>query len=238
MTPPSRDRATRDRSAVKRAAACLAVALAAPLLVFIAALGIRFGAFDLDFGLGLLTLRVAWVLAWAGAVAAVLAVVVALRAPKAAGPFAAAALLAAGAPLGVFLVHFARADSSAGFDVSTNPADPPGYSDQLGARRAAAGADAPAAVEGGCTVPAVPNQVAPGVAAYGLQANGFDVRGYGVGRADGSRSGFWFGRTHDAVVRIRPGRTDVRVTARQGRFDDGEACRLAREIVAALQITP
>ena len=238
MTPSSRDDATRDRLAVKRAAACLAVALAAPLLVFIAALGIRFGAFDMDFGLGVLTLKAAWFLAWAGGVAAVLAVVVALREPRAAGPVAAAALLAAGGTLGLFLLHFARVDPSAGFDVSTNPADPPGYSDLMAARRDAAGADAPAAGEGGCAVAAVPNQVAPGVAAYGLQANGFDVLGYGVGRADGSRSGFWFGRTHDAVVRIRPDRTDVRVTARQGRYDNGEACRLTRAIVAALQVTP
>lgn len=238
MTTSGRDRAIRVRPSVKLAFVYLAVALASPLLVFIAALGIRFGAFDLDFGLGVLTLKAAWLLAWAGAAAAVLAVVAAVRSPRTVGPVAVAAVLAAGVTLAVFLLHFARAsDRTAGFDVSTNPADPPGYSDQLRALRAAGGADAPVTAED-CAVAAVPNQVAPGVAAYGLQKAGFDVLGYGVGSADGSRSGFWFGRTHDAVVRIRPGRTDVRVTARQGRYDDGEACRLAREIVAALQITP
>lgn len=238
MTPSSRERATSDRSAFRRAAACLAVALAAPLLVFVAALGIRAGVLDLDFGFGVLTLKAAWALAWLGAVAAVLAVVVAIRSPKRAGLLACAAVLAAGATLVVFLLHFARAaDRTTGFDVSTNPADPPGYSDQVRARRAAAGSDAPVKAEA-CAVAAVPSQVAPGVAAYGLQQAGFEVLGYGVARADGTRTGFWFGRTHDAVVRIRPGRTDVRVTARAGRYDDGEACRLTREIVAALQIKP
>jgi len=238
MTSTSRERATQDRSAFRRAAACLAVALAAPLLAFVAAVGLRTGLLDLDFGYGVLTMKAAWGLSWVGAAAAVGAVIIALRSPRAAGLVAGAAVLAAGATLSLFLSHFARsADRTAAFDVSTNPADPPGYSDQVRSRRAASGADAPV-TSPGCAVAAVPNQVAPGVAAYALQQAGFEVPGFGVGRADGTRTGFWFGRTHDAVVRIRPGRTDVRVTARRGRFDDGEACRLTREIVAALQITP
>jgi hypothetical protein len=238
MPPSSRERATSDRSAFRRAAACLAVALAAPLLVFVAAVGVRAGVVDLDFGFGVLTLKAGWALAWLGAVAAAVAVVVAIRSPRAAALVAAGAVLAAGATLAVFLAHFAGAkDRTAGFDVSTNPADPPGYSDQVRARRAAAGADAAVTAED-CAVAAVPSQVPPGVAAYALQQAGFEVPGFGVGRADGTRTGFWFGRTHDAVVRIRPARTDVRVTARDGRYDDGEACRLAREIVAGLQITP
>ena len=77
--------------------------------------------------------------------------------------------------------------------------------------------------------------VAPGVAGYALKEAGFEVAGIGVGRADGSHDSFWFGFTHDAVVRIRPGRTDVRVTARDDRDDGGEACRLATKIVEVLQ---
>ncbi|HEX8471556.1 MAG TPA: DUF1499 domain-containing protein, partial [Brevundimonas sp.] len=68
-------------------------------------------------------------------------------------------------------------------------------------------------------------------AGYGLQSAGFDVRGLGVGRADGGWTSFWFDRTYDGVVRIRPGRTDVRVTARDLSHDRGQACRLARKIV-------
>ena len=69
----------------------------------------------------------------------------------------------------------------------------------------------------------------------GYKLAGFDVLGSGVGRADGVRTGFWFGFQYDAVVRIRPGRTDVRVTAREDRPDGGEACRLAQAILAEIQ---
>ena len=62
--------------------------------------------------------------------------------------------------------------------------------------------------------------------------------GFGVGRADGTRQGFWFGFTYDATIRIRPGRTDVRVAAREGRPDGEEACRLTKLIISKLQTTP
>jgi hypothetical protein len=37
------------------------------------------------------------------------------------------------------------------------------------------------------------------------------------------------------VVRIRPGRTDIRVAARDPRPDGGAACRLMEKIVTALE---
>ena len=73
-------------------------------------------------------------------------------------------------------------------------------------------------------------QVAPQVAGWALQEAGFTVLGSGVARADGERDGFWFGFGHDAVIRIRPGRTDIRVAARDDRPHAGEACRLATRI--------
>ena len=79
-------------------------------------------------------------------------------------------------------------------------------------------------------------QVAPASAVWALQEAGFSVQGrVNVGRAAGSHRGFWFGTVHDAVIRIRPGRTDVRVAARDDRAHGGEACRLATRISTALR---
>jgi len=225
---------------VKAALACVAISLLAPLLVFIAAAGVKTGAWDRAFAFDVLTLKAAWALAWVGAAAAVGALILAFGAWKRAGLFAALAIVVAGLTIGQFLRHDAGIKANlSSQDVSTNPADPPVFSRQimavrpagdaaLMARWAQQGARCPAAVS-------VPTQVAPGVAGYALKEAGFEVAGIGVGRADGSHHSFWFGFTHDAVVRIRPGRTDVRVTARDGRDDGGEACRLATRIVEVLQ---
>jgi len=78
-------------------------------------------------------------------------------------------------------------------------------------------------------------QIAPTAAIYALEQAGFTLRGAGVGRADGSRKGFWFGVDHDAVIRIRPGRTDIRVAARDHRPHGGEACRMATAISETLR---
>lgn len=224
----------------KAALACVAISLLSPLVVFIAAAGVKTGAWDRGFAFEVLTLKAAWSLAWVGAAAAVLAIILAFRAWKRVGLFALLAVIAAGLTIGQFLRHDAgiKANLSSP-DVSTNPADPPVFSRQimavrpagdaaLMARWAQQGSRCPAAVS-------VPTQVAPGVAGYALKEAGFEVAGLGVGRADGSHHSFWFGFTHDAVVRIRPGRTDVRVTARDDRDDGGEACRLAARIVEVLQ---
>ena len=52
---------------------------------------------------------------------------------------------------------------------------------------------------------------------------------------EGVHEGAWFGFPYDAVVRIRPGRTDVRVVARDPRPDGGATCRLTAKIVANLE---
>ncbi|MNY64682.1 hypothetical protein D3C86_2018270 [compost metagenome] len=61
------------------------------------------------------------------------------------------------------------------------------------------------------------------------------MRGAAPFRADGAREGFWFGLTYDAAIRIRPGRTDVRVAQREGVRVGDESCRLARAITDGLK---
>lgn len=225
--------------AVQTAKLLFAVALIAPLLVFVAMLGTRFGWWDWSVGYQLLTRRAAPWAAAAGGVAALAAVLVALKDLKRAGVWAALAVVASGATLGLLLRHADQAAAAgAVWDVSTDPSDPPGFPSRLTALRAAAGAatlQAPAGPDQCPGLAPLDAQAAPEAAGWALQQAGFTVLGFGVGRADGVRDGFWYGFTHDAVVRIRPGRTDVRVTAREARPDGAEACRLAREIVAALQ---
>jgi len=220
----------------------LAGALAAPLLVFLACVALRLGAVSLETALDLVTLKVAWVLSWLGAASAVFAVWASRGAGKGGWIPATLAVVAAVATLSLFIVHFQKAGAATSRpDVMTNLEDPPGFRDSIMAARRSAGApplDRWSANPGTCTgAVAAMTQVAPGVAGYGLQEAGFRISSLGVGRADGVRTGFWFGRTYDAVLRIRPGRTDVRVTARDHRpADEGEACRLATKILENIQV--
>ena len=120
-------------------------------------------------------------------------------------------------------------------DISTDVAEIPGFG-PLDARR---GGTLPARAGGPEACPgAVPvmTQVAPASAVWALQEAGFSLQGgVTVARAAGTQRGFWFGSVHDAVIRIRPGRTDIRVAARDGRPHGGEACRLASRISALLR---
>ena len=81
-------------------------------------------------------------------------------------------------------------------------------------------------------------QVAPAEATAALQAAGFTVTENQLFRARGVRDGFWFGMGHEAVIRIRPDRTDVRVVARYDHTDGGATCRIAAQLIAELQPAP
>jgi hypothetical protein len=218
----------------KGVAALLALSLAAPLLVLGAALLTRGGALSLEIGYDLLTRRIGWWLAIAGAAAALGAVVLALRDVRCLGLMALAAVVAAGGTLGGFVWQNSRLAGAPSEDISTDLAEIPGFGDfddERGNRgpRVTAGVDAcPGALP-------VMKQIAPESAIWALEEAGFTLRGAGVARADGSREGFWFGFDHDAVIRIRPGRTDIRVAARDSRSHGGDACRLASRISEALQ---
>lgn len=212
----------------------MTVVVAGPLLAFVAALGTRTGLWSYAVGHDLLAMRIGPGLATLGGLAAVVLLISAFR--RRASPWLAAVAIAVSvATLGVYVWQADRIGSGTPDDISTDTAEVPGFGD-LDARRTAAGpvvTGGPEACPG--AAPAM-TQVAPASAVWALQEAGFSVQGrVNVGRAAGSHRGFWFGTVHDAVIRIRPGRTDIRVAARDGRGHGGEACRLATRISAALR---
>ncbi len=231
-----------QQSRYRQAWTGLGIVLIAPVLVFGACVALRLSLIPLSVALDLITLGIAWPLSWLGAIAALGTVWISRGAGKGGWIPAVLAIMAAVITLGVFMVHFQKAGADTSRpNVMTDASDPPAFRTAIMNARRAAGAppldrwvgdpgDCPGAV-------AVMTQVAPGVAGYGLQQAGFEITSLGVARADGVYKGFWFGRTWDAVIRIRPGRTDVRVIARDDRpTDEGQACRLATRILDNLQV--
>jgi len=224
----------RRKPGAGRVQALAFLATAAPMLVLVAALGTRVGAWPVEIGYDLLTMRAGWFLAFAGAAAALGALVLSLGNFRSLGPMAVAAVLVAGVTLGGFIWQKARLAGGPTENVSTDLTEIPGFG-RLGAERGGRG-PGPAVGSEACpgALP-VMRQVAPSVAGRALEQAGFTLRGEGVARADGAREGFWFGFGHDAVIRIRPGRTDIRVAARDHRPHGGEACRLATVISETLR---
>ena len=232
MAEPTR---TQARTAEIRLRWLTLAAFAAPLLVLVAVFGTRFGLWSAGFGLEVLTLKIGRVLAFAGLAAALVAVIIALKDVRRRGVYAVVSLVVAGATMGLFLIQERRFAVPADNDVTTDAAEAPAFSRAVVAMRGGQ-----AGGHGGASVAcpglvSVPRQVAPKTAAAALSAAGFTVRGAAPFRADGAKEGFWFGLTHDAAIRIRPGRTDVRVAQREGVRVGDEACRLARAITAGLQ---
>ncbi|QLQ13844.1 MAG: DUF1499 domain-containing protein [Brevundimonas sp.] len=221
----------------------LGLTLLAPLAAFVGAAGTRLGVWDWHFGYDVLTQTIGFGLSLLGLLAAVVALVMARGALRRSGPVALLALLVALTSFGFYWMERSRAvRSDAKADVTTNIADPPGFGGIILAQRRDSGGTIPRRIAGqqdGCANPgSVPRQVAPETASAALQEAGFTPLGRGVGRADGTHTSFWFGFTHDAAIRIRPGQTDVRVVSREDRDDRGEACRLLNKIVEGLQPTP
>lgn len=211
-------------------AACLA-----PLLVLVAVFGTRFGLWSAAFGLDVLTLKLGRILAFAGLAAALVAVIIALKDMRRRGLYAAVSLAVAGATVALFLIQERRFAVPADNDVTTDAAETPAFSRAVVAMRGGQGTGKDGASVACHGLVSVPRQVAPETAAAALAAAGFTVRGAAPFRADGAKEGFWFGLTYDAAIRIRPGRTDVRVAQREGVKVGDEACRLARAIATGLQ---
>jgi len=226
--------ADRGGKGVGRAQALVVAAAASPLLVLLAAISVRAGLFPLETGLSLLTLQVAWALSWLGAAAAVLAVVLALKDLRRLALFALAAVLIAGGTLAGFVWQKGRLAAGGPEHVSTDLEEIPGFGD-LRERRRGPGPGPAVGSEACPGAQPVMRQIAPEVGLWALEEAGFRAHGAGVQRADGTHTGFWFGVTHDAVIRIRPGRTDIRVAARDPLPHGGEACRLATRISEALR---
>lgn len=214
--------------------ALAALVLAAPLLVFVAALGTRTGQWSYETGHDLLATRVGMVVAAVGVLAALALLVMAVR-RRAAWLIALAAVAVSAATVGGLAWQTSRIASGPPDDISTDTTEVPGFG-ALDARRGAGGPDRAGGVEACPGARPAMTQVAPQSAAWALQEAGFSLQGgVSVGRAAGSHQGFWFGTMHDAVVRIRPGRTDIRVAARDGRPHGGEACRLATRLSEKLR---
>lgn len=219
-----------------RVQALALLSVAAPVLVLVAALGTRVGAWPVEIGYDLMTLRAGWFLAFVGAAAALGALVLSFGNFRKLGLLALAAVLVAGATLGGFVWQKARLSAGPVENVSTDLTEVPGFGD-LGEERGGQGPGPAVGAEACPGALPVMRQIAPTAAIYALEQAGFILRGAGVGRADGSQEGFWFGFDHDAVIRIRPGRTDIRVAARDHRRHGGEACRMATAISETLRST-
>ena len=217
-----------------RVQALALLTVAAPVLVLVAALGTRLGAWPVEIGYDLLTLQAGWILALLGAAAAVGALVLSFANLRKSGLTALAAVLVAGLTLGGFVWQKARLAAGPVENVSTDLTEIPGFGD-LGELRGGQGPGSAVGPEACPGALPVMRQIAPTAAIYALEQAGFTLRGAGVGRADGSQEGFWFGFDHDAVIRIRPGRTDIRVAARDHRPHGGEACRMATAISETLR---
>ena len=217
-----------------RIQALAGLAVAAPLLVLVAALGTRVGAWPVEIGYDLLTMRAGWFLAFVGAAAALAALVLSFGNFRKLGGLAVLAVLVSGATLGGFVWQKARIAAGPVENVTTDLAEVPGFG-QLGGERSGQGPGPAVGVAACPGAQPVLRQIAPTAAIYALEQAGFTLRGAGVARADGTREGFWFGVDHDAVIRIRPGRTDIRVAARDHRPHGGEACLMATAISETLR---
>ncbi len=223
------------RGAIGGGSRLAAIVVLAPVFVLIAALGTRTGLWSYGIGHDLLAMRVGPGLAAFGAIAALTLFIYALR--RRASPWlAAVAIAVSAATVGAYGWQVSRIMSGPPDDISTDLAEIPGFG-ALDARRGGGGRGETGGVEA-CpgAVPAM-TQVAPASAVWALQEAGFSLQGgVSVGRAAGTHRGFWFGTVHDAVIRIRPGRTDVRVAARDGRPHGGAASRLAPLISHNLRV--
>lgn len=212
-----------------------AAVLAAPLLVFVAAFGTRYGWWSRDIGYDLLALGVGRWLALAGLAAGLLALLIGLRQPRRYGLLGAVLLLVGGGFAVATWMQHQRLTADAPGDVSTNPQEPPAFSETLLTARGAPVGVASSACPG---VAAVPRQLAAPDVAEALRRAGFRVVGAGAFRVEGTHSGYWFGFDHDVTVRIRPARTDVRIAARSGKPQGDQACALLAEATAELAKAP
>lgn len=221
--------AVKGRGAVQ---ALTGLAAATPLLVMVAIVGVRGGLLSFGTGYDLLTLKVAWGLSFVSAGAGVLAAILSLRSFRTLGLVGLAALVLGVGSLGAFVWQKGRLAGGPVENVSTDLTEVPGFGDM---RPDNMGQGAAMGVEACHGALPVMTQIAPEGAVWAIQEAGFNLRRAGVSRVDGSRDSTWFGFGYDVVIRIRPGRTDIRVAAREGRPHGGEACRLVTAISAALR---
>jgi hypothetical protein len=204
----------------------------APVLVVAAMAATLFGGVDRALTYDLLTWTVARGLSWIGLAAALLVVVLALRDLGRRRLYAATAMILAGTTAGVFVFQAQRLAQPTPRDISTYPAEAPGFTRAAALHPDASGVTG---VETCSSARAIPTQVLAQQAVSALVDAGFPVVRAATFEVEGVHQGAWFGFAYDAVIRIRPGRTDIRVAARDPRPDGGATCRLMGKIVAALE---
>ena len=202
----------------------LGLMVLAPLIVFAAVVMVQMGVVSRDFAIDVLTLKVAMWTAFVAVGFAVLSAVLSLGRFRRLGVVTLAVLVGCAGIAAVFVRQSQPLATQGPLDVATNLSDPPVVSGTAGPVQSCDG------------VAAVPSQVAIEVASYSLVKNGFTITDGQLFQARGVRQGFWFGIRHEAVIRIRPGQTDVRVVARYDRSDGGETCRLMAKLVDRLQV--
>jgi len=219
--------------------ALIAGVLSAPVVVFVAVFGVSFGWWSWFFALHQLT----WGLApWLFGLGAVCALVLLWRA-RSGGLFRVLSALLGLAIVasGAWLFHSNTRPYSlfegAPRSVSTDPSDPPRFSNRMMAERSASGGALEQDLkDAACSgVASIPKQVLAQEATAALQRAGFTPLPSSLFRVEGTHTGLWFQIRHDATIRIRPGRTDVRVAVRESLIPDDQACRLLARIVAELQ---
>lgn len=201
---------------------------AAPVVLIVAAIAAtRFGGADLSISYDLLTWTVARILAWIGLAGALAAAVLALRDLKGRGLYALAALVLAGATVGGFVLRQGQDAAPNPRDVTTHVEEPPAFS-----RAAQHAGSTPQTCP---DLSAIPTQVLAQQATSALVDAGFVITRATTFQVEAVHEGAWFGFVTDAVVRIRPGRTDIRVATRDARPDGGATCRLAAKIARNLE---
>ena len=211
--------------------ALIAGVLSAPLVVFVAVFGLRFGWWGLDFARDWLSFLVAPCLLGLGALATLMLVWRARRTGATGWLLALGSAVIVAGGFALLYVNFVLQypDGTAPLDVSTDPAEPPVFSARV--QFLHAGSDV-AACPG---VSSIPSQVLAEDATAALQRAGFTPLPSSLFRVEGTHEGMWFLLQHDATIRIRPGQTDIRVAARNKRPNGGETCRLLARIVEELQ---
>ena len=220
-----------DKKLTGLARLAVLIACTAPLMVLVAVLATRLGWISLETGLGVIALNLGSVMAWAGLAAALLSVLLMLK-NRNLWLYALTAMLVAGGTFGVYKYQLSRIGPDPR-DVTSNADDVPGFGRTMLSDRRAARVlpSSSVACEG---LHAIESQLSPDVVAWALKQSGVTVMGSSPFRVDGWQEGMWFGIQHDVTVRIRPGRTDVRVAARDKMPIGPRACDLAKRVVAEM----
>ncbi len=205
------------------ALAALIVAVLAPVTVVLSAFAVRLGAMPVDLAIDVMALGLARIMAFIAPVVALVVLFLTRSSWRRTAKYSVAALIVSGVTLGLLLYQTRQMAVATPLDVSTNPAEPPALRLQAGAPQTCPG------------LAPVETQLLPEGATWALQQQGFTITDAGMFEIRGTRQGFWFGRRYDAVVRIRPGRTDFRLAVQGQRLDGGAVCRQALALAGSLQ---